>query len=105
MRIQASTQEPKDMRMQGCKHGHMNLKIKRCKGMRIQASTYKQGYENARIKTSQIYKTCRLLLDFTPVYIPNDYVYISRYVYISNGIYQIIFWCTIHHTLPIIRLT
>ena len=49
MRIQASTQEPKDTRMQGCKHGHMNLKIKRCKGMRIQASTYKQGYENARI--------------------------------------------------------
>ena len=102
-RIQASTHKPEDMRMQGYRQGistwryedvrmrgykqvHRNLRIWRC--------------EDARIKTSQIYQTCRLLLDFTPVYIPNDSVYISRHVYISNGIYLIIFWCTIHQTLP-----
>ena len=42
----------------------------------------------------------QLLLDFSPVYIPNDYLSISRYVYISNGIYLIIFWCTIRQTSP-----
>ena len=38
----------------------------------------------------QIYLICGLLLDFIPVYIPNYYVFISRYVYISNGVYVII---------------
>ena len=27
MRLQASTHQPEDMRMQGCKRGHMNLRI------------------------------------------------------------------------------
>ena len=31
--------------------------------------------------------------------IPNECVYISKYVYISNSIYLIIFWSTMHQTL------
>ena len=63
------------------------------------------GCEDARIWTSQIVQTWRLLLDFSPVYIPNEYVYISRYVHISNGIYLIIFWCTIHQKWPIVPIS
>ena len=47
--------------------------------------------------------TCRLFLDFTPAYVPNNYACISRYVYISHGIYLAIFWCKIHQTLPKIK--
>ena len=73
--------------MRGYKQVHTNIRIPGC--------------EDARIWTSQIYQTWRLLLDFSPVYITNEYVYYSRYVCISNGMYLIIFWCTIHQTLPI----
>ena len=39
-RFQASTHEPEDMRMQGCKGGQMNLRTWGCKDARIQASTH-----------------------------------------------------------------
>ena len=42
MRLQASTHQPEDMRMQGCKRGHMNLRIRRCKDARREASKYTQ---------------------------------------------------------------
>ena len=38
--LQASTHQPEDMGMQGCKRGHMNLRIWGCKDARIQASKY-----------------------------------------------------------------
>ena len=34
-----SPHKPEDMRMQGCKQGHTNLRIRRCKDARIQASS------------------------------------------------------------------
>ena len=39
--MQASTHEPEDMRMQGCKQRDMNLKIRECENARIQASEHK----------------------------------------------------------------
>ena len=39
-RLQASTHEPEDMRMQECKRGHMNLRIRGCKDARIQGNTH-----------------------------------------------------------------
>ena len=45
-RLLASTHEPKDMRMQGCKRGHMNLRIWGCKDATIQAST--RGHKDVR---------------------------------------------------------
>ena len=40
-RIQASTHEPQDVRMQGCGQGCMNLKIWGCKDARMQTSAHK----------------------------------------------------------------
>ena len=49
--MQASIHEPENMRMEGCKQGHMNLRISGCNDARILASTDKhkdmrmRGYE------------------------------------------------------------
>ena len=93
----------KDVRMKGYKQVHTNIKIWGCVDAKIQKSALEprdMRMWGARISTSQICQTCRLLLDFTPVSIPNDYVYTSRYMAYVLGIYLIIFWCTIHQTLP-----
>ena len=42
MRLQASTHQPENMRMQGCGWGHMNLRIWGFKNARIEASKYTQ---------------------------------------------------------------
>ena len=49
-----------------------------------------------KLNISNMQVTSRIL-----VCIPHDCVYISRYVYISNGIYLIIFWCTIQKPICI----
>ena len=43
-RLQVSTHQSEDMRMQECKQEHMNLKIWGCKAARIQASTHEHKY-------------------------------------------------------------
>ena len=82
-RIQASTHEPHDVRMQGCGQGYMNLKIWGCKDARMQTSAHK--HKDMRMRgCNDINK-------------PNTYI---MTIYLDTSIYLIILWCKIHQTLP-----
>ena len=90
------------MRMQRWKQEHMNLKIQTCKDPRIQASVHK--HKDVRMRGYKPVKYIKHVGFFQvspqSIHTMTNYVCISRYVYVSNGIYLLIFWCTINQTLP-----
>ena len=90
----------KDMRMQRWKQEHMNLKIQACKDPRIQASVHK--HKDVRMRGYKAVKYIKHVGFFKvspqSIHIMTMCIYLD--VYVSNGIYLLIFWCTIHQTLP-----
>ena len=110
-RLQASTHEPEDMRMQGCKWGHINLRIWGCKYARTQIGTHEhkdisaQESKDMRIwgcgdinksNISNMLVTSRLRVGYYNLLHTSLHTLICLMVYR----YLIIFWCTIHQTLP-----
>ena len=81
-RIQVSTHESQDMRMQGCGQGYMNPKIWGCKDARLQTSAHK--HKDMRMRGCND--------------INKQNIYLMT-IYLDTSIYLIILWCKIHRTL------